>query len=164
MVTKIKMVITPDLSRRVQKIVFNNGGKWKAGNVNIDNTLFPYLYLNKNKLLTFESKHCKEEFDNCKFQEISAYDFIVSQGEQRWLPKFGEEVEFTNNKDKWYKRKFGQYIPQFKFNYNYIDMNTNCWKYCRQIKQTKTITIDGKDIEISNECFESLKEQLLKGE
>ena len=163
MVTKVKMEVTPDLSRRVQEIVFNNGGKWKAGNVNINNTLFPYLYLDENKLLTFESKYCKEDFKKCEFEEISAYDFIASQGEQKWLPQFGERVEFSDNGKRWYKEHFISYTPHcLNEILPYRTLEGSFFEYCRPIKQTKTIIINGKNIEISKESFESLKEQLLK--
>ena len=38
------------------------------------------------------------------------------------------------------------------------------WDYIRPIKETYTITIDGKTIEISKESFQALKQQLIDKE
>jgi len=42
-----------------------------------------YLYIYKDKDLVYdEDKSC---FEENKFKEVSAYDFIASQGQQEWL-------------------------------------------------------------------------------
>ena len=162
MVIEVKMVVTPDLSERVQEIVFANGGRWDSFNreIKIENTEQPYLFIDEYKNITYCNIKEESVFNNCEFEEISAYDFIASQGEQKKLPKYGEEVELSNDKKHWKKEKFSNYTPHYKR--PYTTTYQNIFKYCRPIKQTKTITIEGNDIEISNECFENLKEQLLK--
>ena len=160
MVTEIKMMVTPDLSERVQKIVFSGSGSWIDGYKEISDLKSRYLYINKKGRLSLGND--ENYFINHRYEEISAYDFIASQGEQKWLPKFSEKVEFSNDKKEWEQGIFNCYIPTVR--YSYFDNYLSAWKYCRPIKQTKTIIIDGKNIEISKESFESLKQQLLKGE
>ena len=96
MVTEVKMQVTPDLSRRVQEIVFKNGGSW-GKNTNIVYTDKPYLFIDRNKELSYGEN--KDFFDKKYYKEISPYDFIASQGKQMWLPKYGEEALFSDNKE-----------------------------------------------------------------
>ena len=165
MVTNVKMQVTPDLSQRVQEIVFANGGSWlNEPLTEISYLTAPYIYLDCNKqlihgtLITTYEKHT--------FKEISAYDFIASHGEQDWLPKYGELVEFSDNKnfDNSYTAAFYYYKPNCAKPYYGIDTYVFD-AYCRPIQktQTKIINIDGVNIELSSESFEALKQQLCKG-
>lgn len=80
---------------------------------------------------------------------------------KEWAPKNGEMIEVSNNSfNNWYKRVFvgmstkGGYVCESESTI----MDCFLWKEARQATQTKTITIDGKDLEISQESFESLRE------
>jgi hypothetical protein len=169
MITKVKMVVTPELSERVQEIVFKNGGGWydvnsTLINKQVENTEHPYLFIDKNKWLGFAKVDDTAFFKAFDYIKVSPYDFIASQGEQAWLPKYGEKAEFSVYKDEvWIKSTFAYYEP--KSNEPFHSDSGIGYAYCRpinQTKQTKIITINGKDIEISEECFKNLKEQLLK--
>ena len=159
-ITNIKVQVTPDLSQRVQEIIFANGGNWHGGfKKAIVDFGIPslFLYLDENlKLGTRGSIR--------KFKEISAYDFIASQGQQEWLPKYKELAEFSDDEDyeDYYTESFDCYNPGAIRPYI---TNEGAYKFCRPIQKpkTKTITIDGKNIEISLESFEDLKQQLCKG-
>jgi hypothetical protein len=163
MITRVKMRVTPELSERVQEIVFKNGGGWftidsKEPKKQIEETKHPYLFISTSKYLGFAKEEDSALFKNLDYTEVSPCDFIMSNGEQKWLPKVGEEVEMSNDGKKWAKLIYLGYIPTLGFRPKYGGF----YIYCRPIKQTKTITIDGKNIEISQKCFKSLKEQLLQ--
>lgn len=64
-----------------------------------------------------------------------------------------------SSNSKWVKRNFiGMYKNKFVCSYG---SNLFAGIYAKQIKQTHKITIDGKEIEISNESFQELKKQLI---
>jgi len=163
MIKNISMRVNPDLSRRVQEIVFKNGGKWMGDYTDIRNLKEKILLVDEYGMLAYysilELEMLKYDIDG---EEISAYDFIASQGEQKWLPKYNEICEFSDDKNfRYYKAlQFKRYNPEDTYPFEEADGNT--FRYCRPLKQTKTITIDGKDIEVSSESFEALKEQLCK--
>ena len=77
-----------------------------------------------------------------------------------WTPKNGEFV-YVGCLDNKEKRMFlamdaGRYVCKaYRWGHAY-----NSYDTVREIKPTRTITIDGKDIEISQESFDELKKQL----
>ena len=160
MVTNVKMQVTPDLSQRIQEIAFANGITWINGDKKIMYTTSKYMYISKDKQMV----HGTDEkiFTESHFKEISAYDFITSQGEQEWLPKYRELVEVSHDDKKWHKETFRYYAPN---NLHPFYTAKAAYKFCRPIQKPKTqvITINGIDIEISSENFEALKQQICKG-
>jgi hypothetical protein len=78
-----------------------------------------------------------------------------------WEPKQGDKV-LVKNKDNtnWYMRTF-VVKHRNKYYCEYTnDANSHMgWEYCKPLKKY-TVTIDGKDIELSEESFNNLKEQL----
>lgn len=155
------MEVTPDLSQRVQEIVFANEGSWLYEPVmEISYLTAPYIYLDCNKQLIYGT--LITTYEEHTFQEISAYDFITSQGEQKWLPKYRELVEVSHDDKKWHKETFRYYAPNNRYPFYTAKA---AYKFCRPIQKPKTqvITINGTDIEISSENFEALKQQLCKG-
>jgi len=163
MITGIKMEVTEELSERVQKIVFGNGGKWVTGEAEIL-TGERYLYLNEDRELLVGNK--SSYFKAHKYKEVSPYDFIVSQGEQEKLPRYGEICEFSDYEDfqKAVLRKFAGYM--LHNDHVYVTLGGPTYRYCRPAK-TKTIVIDGEKIEVSIKEFESFKKALktaLKGD
>jgi len=132
MVCNVKMEVTPDLSERVQEIVFENSGSWDPINLstNINNTEYKYLFINKNKFLICSNK--KEILKDDGFKEISAYDFIVSRGKLEWLPKYGEKALFSNNGEKWAEDVFMFYSPTYDFPYETQITN---YKYCKSLSK-----------------------------
>ena len=158
MITRIKMEVTPDLSRRIQEIVFDIGGRWKSGGKKVVSTDKRYLYLSEFKVLVCGS--CIEDYNQDSYKEVSPYDFISTRGEQGLLPDYGEECEFSCDEDfqSVHTEKFRCYMPDGM--YSYLSTDGHFYKYCRPIRQTKTIVIDGKKIEVSIEGLEDLKQQL----
>ena len=142
MITRIKMEVTQDLSERVQQIVFDNGGKWRGEKAKIIHTDEKYLYLNENKGLSHSYSDDPLFYEQHKYKEVSALDFISSQGEQGWLPDYGEMCEFSDDEyfQGVYTEKFKCYMPHGM--YNYLATDGHFYKYCRPIK-TKKITIRG---------------------
>jgi len=132
MVCNVKMEVTPDLSKRVQEIVFENGGSWDTINLstNINNTEYKYLFIDKNKLLICCND--KEILKDNGFKEISAYDFIVSRGKLEWLPKYGEKALFSDNGEKWAEDIFMFYSPTYDFPYETQITN---YKYCKSLSK-----------------------------
>lgn len=104
----------------------------------------------------------EQVFNSSKEKEISAYDFIASQGQQTWLPTYGEECEFSDNKAFYNPSKmlFKYYrLSELNKIGEFVVRGGNQYIYCRPLPKTKTITIDGKDIEISVESFDAFKQQ-----
>lgn len=129
MVNKIKMQVTPELSERVQEIIFTNGGYWGKGCTKVLYIDKPYLFIDKFNEIGYSAK--KEFFEEDGFEEVSPYDFIASQGEQKWLPKYDEEALFSDNAEKWVKRKFKCYIPEY--NNPFVTSDNIEWKYCKPL-------------------------------
>ena len=165
MITEIKMEVTEDLSKRVQEIILaKGGGEWESGGIKITNTNKRYLYLTEDKVLLYGNK--SSYFKAHKYKEVSPYDFIVSQGEQEKLPRYGEICEFSDYEDfqKAVLRKFAGYM--LHNDHVYVTLGGPTYRYCRPAK-TKTIVIDGEKIEVSIKEFESFKKALktaLKGD
>jgi len=131
MVTNIKMEVTPDLSNRIQKIVFANDGKQKdILNEKIAYTKYKYIFIDKDKYMFMSN--LKDKFKNSSFEEISAYDFIASQGQQKWLPKFGEKALFSDedNDGNWVENTFITYSPASIFPFI---CGCNSYAYCKPI-------------------------------
>lgn len=161
MVTNVKMHVTPDLSQRVQEIVFAHGGGWLDElEAKIKYLTAPYIYLDCDKQLIYGT--LLSTYETHDFKEILAYDFIASQGKQEWLPRYRELVEVSQDNKTWHKETFRHYAINNLYPFYTAKA---AYKFCRPIQKpkTKTITIDGKNIEISLESFEDLKQQLCKG-
>ena len=161
MVTNVKMYVIPDLSQRVQEIVIEHGGGWlEELEAKIKYLTAPYIYLDCNKQLIYGT--LLSTYETHDFKEILAYDFIASQGEQEWLPRYRELVEVSQDDKTWHKETFRHYTPNNLYPFYAASA---AYGFCRPIQKpkTKTITIDGKNIEISLENFEDLKQQLCKG-
>jgi len=155
MVTGIKMEVTPDLSERVQEIVFKNGGFWVGGEKNVSNIEQKYIHIYADKNMQFgNSRVSFGQHDN---EEISPYDFIASQGQQKWLPKIGDEAEFGTCGENWHTGTFNYYLTKEVVNPFFSSIGNA--KYCRPIQKKCIISIDGKDIEVSQESYESFKKQ-----
>jgi len=122
MVTEVKMEVTEDLSKRVQEIVFTNGGRRNPPTGDIK-----YLLINCEKCIIYTDKI---GFERSYFKEVSAYDFIASQGEQEWLPKYEEEVIFSDDNIYWTKSKFTNYVPKADCAFHTSD---NLFKLCKPI-------------------------------
>lgn len=152
MVTEVKMEVTPYLSKRVQEIVINNDGGWNCSR-KIQHTQKRYLYIDKYKFLK-----CGEDktiFKTDKFEEIAAYDFIASNGEQEWLPKYKEEALFSETGIDWKKAKFIRYIIGCKN--PFITYNTCNYKYCKPLQQIVAFTQFLKDNNAYKAYMENLK-------
>jgi len=151
MITNVKMEVTPDLSERVQEIVFANGGRWMLGSIKILNTSKTYLFLNKNKELTCCDNY--EIFKESNFKEVSAYDFIASQGEQEWLPRYEEKALFSIDREEWTKQIFKYYEPQQMSSYI---ANSNYYVYCKPLPKQISFTQFLKD----NNAYEAYMENV----
>ena len=108
------------------------------------------------------------------------YDLDIDSGEHRWQDwmfegyafEFGEEIEVSNDGLCWCERIYVGYIDgaglpyicvvdgcekDFKNGNRYVVLS---WRYARPIQKKHTIIIDGKEIEISEESYQKLKESL----
>jgi len=112
-------------------------------------------------------QYCSVNYDWEWKEQINFKDLI--QEFKRW-----DIVEVRDGKDKWKERI---YIATIEWAiYPYIVVNSNLedefkkwekfdiirYKQIRPLKKTYTITLEWKDIEISKESFEALKESLIK--
>jgi len=125
MVTEVKMEVTPDLSTRIQEIVLANGGRRNPPTGDIK-----YLLINCEKCIIYTDE---ERFKRSYFKEVSPYDFIASQGQQEWLPKYGEEAMFNEYDEKtWVKDTFIGYGPKLTYPYW---CNNRGYRNCKPISK-----------------------------
>jgi len=108
---KWKMKVTPELSKRVQEIVFRSARGWIDKGTIIQGLYMPWLVYDRGFLLAANNTtEIKEEF-----HEISAYAYITTNGKQKWLPNYGEECLVSSDGIKWYEAKYCSYIPDSDF-------------------------------------------------
>ena len=86
--------------------------------------------------------------------------------------KYGEEIEVSDDGKDWCKRIYVGYIDGAEYPYVCVSGShkenfrngekylSNKWRYARPIQKKHTIIIDGKEIEISEESYQKLKESL----
>jgi len=163
MIGNVRMEITNDLSRRVQEIVFAKGGSWSSGHTDVHDTDVKYLYIAENKTISLGTSHSC--FAAAKEEEISAYDFVTSQGQQKWLPKYGEEVHMWNYDEECKEKvKFSSY--NFTSTSKYISTGGVWYRHCAPIrdKEISFTTVSGENIyvTISEEEMLKLMSQLYK--
>jgi len=105
-------------------------------------------------------------------EDDGIHDWLTSMFEG-YAFEYGDKVEVSNDGKCWKERVYVGYIDgailpymcvvggeEYLF-YSRKGFNIYYWKYARPV-QKHTITIDGKEIEISEESYNKLKESLLK--
>ena len=152
MVCNIKMEVTPDLSERVQEIVIANGGSWEGNYKGIQFTETKYLYLDDQKIMFCTES--KDDFDFPDFKKISAYDFIASNGEQEWLPRYNESALFSRNGEIWKKFKFLRYLVGSS--YPFVINNSSNYEYCKPLPKAVSFIQFLKD----NDAYEAYMENI----
>ena len=75
----IRMVVSPEQSRKVQEICFENGMEWVKGNY-IKHLDKPFIYVNDDHLLGYGKIDEEELFYKDKNEEVSAELFIRTNG------------------------------------------------------------------------------------
>jgi len=161
MITNVKMIVTPELSERVQEIVFANGGEWNSSGTKVKNTETKYLYINANKSLEFGSDD--NNFNKGKEKEISTYAFVATNGMESWLPKY-DEIALFECSDKIIEAKFIKY--DIKSEYPFIT-TAGAFQKCLKISDTKTSFMDFhqdntilhqymKNIQVANQRWSSI--------
>jgi len=75
MKTRIKMRVTPEQSKKVQEIIFSNGGRWVSTGKGITDTEKEYLSLWGDLDLTW----C-DNLEESEFEEVDADLFIRTNG------------------------------------------------------------------------------------
>lgn len=88
--TNIKMIVTPEQSRRVQEICFANGTKWNTGKKYVSYQHAPYLIILENKALIYKEYNQKDDYEQKEEKEIDADLFIKTNGtcEETYLTKY----------------------------------------------------------------------------
>ena len=77
MIKNIKLKVTPEQSRKVQKICFSKGIVWGAG-TSVQYTEAPYLYIEGGRHLTYGLEY--NFYKNNKREEMDANLFIQTNG------------------------------------------------------------------------------------
>ena len=134
MITEVKMEVNGNkyLIERITDICNNS--------LNKDISHYKYLFVDKYAIITCSGS--KQYYKENNYEKIDPLDFIMSNGEQKWLPKFGEKVELSDDNISWEKRKYKAYLPQYSS--SFIDEGNIEWKYCRPIQRNKTILTKGE--------------------
>jgi len=133
-VADIKMIITPDDNEMLGEIYsteFSNG--------------YRYLRIQPAAASGFYSFGYTDSYGVYQAwpdEEVKSYDIIASQGQQKWLPKFGEEAEFSDTKEAWTTERFSHYVPR-DAGYDWICISGNGWNYCRPIQNREPVEITG---------------------
>jgi len=155
MISEVKMEVTPGLSERVQEIVLANGGELGYEGTEIKHLIckYSYIYINKKGKLAYSED--KSYFEKGKYKKVSAYDFIASQGEQEWLPKYNEEVMFSDNEKDWHKKQFKSYLPDYS--YPFITEGNIEWKFCKLLLKEISFIQFLKDVGIYDAYMDSVK-------
>jgi len=104
-------------------------------------------------------------FKSSSFKEVSAYDFIASQGEQEWIPKHEEEALFSKDNNSWKVFSFLRYL--IGSSNPFVVMNSSNYKYCKPLSKVVSFVQFLKDnnayeaylenIEIWNQRWEKIK-------
>lgn len=76
--TGIKIRVTPEQSRKVQEICFENDISWGNKRKQITHEKEPYLFI--DKYITYMAKYEERDFCNTPNKEVSAELFIRSNG------------------------------------------------------------------------------------
>jgi len=110
--------------------------------------------------------------DRYKIKEDNGIWYWYEEVFEGYAFEFGEEAEFSDDKEDWCKRIYlgyidgaeypyvcvsGSYRENFRNGEKYI---SNKWRYARPIQKKHIIIIDGKEIKISEESYQKLKESL----
>lgn len=82
MKTNIKMMVTPEQSKRVQEICFNNGLGWFAGGKCVQLMEKKYLIIGKEISFTGEGN-----FLHNNYEEVDASLFIRTNGICSWVDR-----------------------------------------------------------------------------
>ena len=77
MIKNIKLKVTPEQSRKVQKICFSKGVGW-GGGTSVQYTEAPYLYTEGGRCLTYG--HNRNFYENNEREEMDANLFIQTNG------------------------------------------------------------------------------------
>lgn len=77
--TGIKIRVTPEQSKKIQEICFENGIGWYSGKI-IKHLDKPYLYIDTHKLITYGTIFQERVFVEAKYEEIPAEFFIKTNG------------------------------------------------------------------------------------
>ena len=78
MIKNIKLKVTPEQSRKVQKICFSKGIRWGATGCTVNYTTAPYLYITAGRFLTYG--HDYHSFLTDRREEMDANLFIQTNG------------------------------------------------------------------------------------
>jgi len=152
MITSVKMAVTPELSEKVQEVVFMNGGKWCSGKIEIHNTKAKYLYIYEDKLLGFGNDD--NSFNEDSGKEVSAYAFIATDGMESWLPKYNEVALFKCG-NEFIKAEFIKYNTRSE--YPFIT-TSGAFQECLKIPNV-SFTGFLEDNEILNQYMENIQVQ-----
>lgn len=135
--------LTPEQSRVIQEIVFNNGGKWFYGRQNVTATDSPMLFLTDG-IITHDSSGNGILFTNKKSPEITFEEF-----ERKYitkLPQHISELPFVemevrdDDRDNWLVRKVVVLLGLGCYSISKDGDRLNHWYQYRPIKTKTTIT------------------------
>lgn len=121
------------------------------------------LYGNGNYYLNIFNSDTWASVQGTILHSYSVKDFLTPEFE------WGEEIEVSDDGDKWYEMKFVGLNPLTDLKYKYIVINQYCdnissWKFARKIQEEKEmnirLTLNGKEIhpkDISEETWKKLR-------
>jgi len=104
MKTNIKMQVNPEQSRKVQEIVFANGGMWSGTSKTVRYTEAPFLYLKEGSNLTYGET--KKEYQESPEEAVNVDLFIRTNGTC--------EEAASANKTENYLTQFKGYVYEMK--------------------------------------------------
>jgi hypothetical protein len=127
MIREVKMKVTPEQGVLVKRIVFSC--REKGGITGYGRRLNePFLFI--DEFGTLRATKSGNKFEKLGFKEVNPEHFIASFGQQAWLPRIEERVEFSNTKDTWHSGRFLGYVPNFT--HPFMTVTGEYYRYCRR--------------------------------
>ena len=124
MVVNIKIIVPYILGDRVKNILQSQGI-----NIEFPHDEYIYVSIDYEKNISFLSK---EEYNECYFDEVDIYSFIVSDGEEIFIPQYKEKAIFYNDlyeKDA-VELPFHYYTPH---KYKPFNVRNSAFRYCKKV-------------------------------
>jgi len=148
MVTNVKMEVTRELSEEIQRIVsFKNGFDFTP-----IKGRHSFLIIKQDMCGTNDycATNSRLVFEHDEAEEISALDFIQSQGALKELPEFGKEYLFYDSDCNLVRGRFKAYFPGSEYPFRILDgRGYKCYKKIENISFINFL--------IENNCYEIFK-------
>lgn len=143
---------TEEEAKAICKLMHEAGLEWCSG----------LSYINKTNWLYHDESTCYYPYEGqyCNFKYFKDKGYTIHPASDFLEPEFefGEEVEVSQNGNKWVKRTFVSLNPNNAGGDKHITVDADgyvsSWKFCRKIEEKPsieiTVKINGKEAKLSD--------------